>query len=84
MIIKTDRPSFSKSSDGEQQPIEPVIIQEPIEPKTEPMEPNTGGGGTITQKQMLYTVLAIVVIAVVIVIGVYLYKKYQKSPLTVQ
>lgn len=71
MIIKTDRV------------IEP-IVEPKVETVTEPMTPNKGGGGFVTQKQMIYTIVAIVVIAVVIVVGVYLYKRYQKSPLNVQ
>ncbi len=78
MILKTDRPTNTTD----------VIKVLPETPKTEDpkpeMKPTDGGAGVITQKQLITTLIVIVVIAVIIVVGVYLYKRYQKSPLTVQ
>lgn len=77
-ILGTDRPPVIEHKTVNEQ-VQEIINM--IDKKTE-MKPSEGGGGTITQKQLVTTLIIIVVIAVVIVVGVWLYKKYQKSPLT--
>ena len=76
-IIKTDRKQEAQPS------IETPVIEAPETEVKTPMEPSTGGKGTMTQKQMITMFAIIVVIVVVIVLAVYFYNKYKKSPLTV-
>lgn len=69
-IIKTDRVT------------EPVKETPKVDPSTPEMKVEQGGAGTLSQKQLITTLVVIVVIIVVVILAVYLYKKYQKSPLT--
>ncbi len=71
MIIKTDRPTKT----------EPVPTPATSEPPKPEMKVEQGGAGTLSQKQLITTLVVIVVIIVVVILAVYLYKKYQKSPL---
>lgn len=63
-IIKTDEQSNTPA------PVE----QKPV------MKPTQGGAGTITMKQAITTVVILIVLAVVFIVGIFLYTKYKPSP----